>query len=112
MHSLGISGKELSAQLGVPEATISRWRTGVRLPHKSKIVLLADFFQVPPESMVAIDEIVVRSSDGQTESIWENECRELLDEILYRASNDPERLKLVRNKLHELLHRMDRELDR
>jgi transcriptional regulator with XRE-family HTH domain len=107
MHSLGISGKELSVQIAVPEATVSRWRSGVRLPHKSKIVLLADFFRVEPKAMTESDGIEFHTSENSAEHIRENECRELLQEILHRAAPDPKRLNYVRNQLRELLQRID-----
>jgi transcriptional regulator with XRE-family HTH domain len=52
MRRAGLSGKALSQELGIPESTISRWRSGARLPHRSTLLRLAEYFAVDPELMI------------------------------------------------------------
>ncbi|MGJ8650863.1 MAG: helix-turn-helix domain-containing protein [Opitutaceae bacterium] len=93
MRRAGISGKELSAEIGVPASTISRWRSGARLPHKSKIILVSDYFGVRPDSMtngmipIPVTRLIIdeNSSNGEVR----NRCVAHIGAFLQVAGNHP-----------------------
>ncbi|MDQ8195094.1 helix-turn-helix transcriptional regulator [Coraliomargarita sp. SDUM461004] len=42
----GLSGRQLAVELGIPEQTVSRWRSGARMPYRRHILSLAQRFNV------------------------------------------------------------------
>lgn len=47
MKKEDLSGRQLANELGVPEQTVSRWRSGARLPYRRHLVSMAHRFNVP-----------------------------------------------------------------
>lgn len=61
---LGIKQKELSEQVNIREQTLSRYKSGTRLPDTEELHRLAKFFGVTMDWLIGEDE----STD---ESIWQ-----------------------------------------
>lgn len=57
MESRGYSSNNsLSADLGVPAATISRWKTGDRAPDLEYVIRLAEFFGVSIDWLLGFEQ--------------------------------------------------------
>ena len=48
----GVSQEELAAELNVVRQTISKWEKGLSSPNSEMLVLIADFFEIPVESLL------------------------------------------------------------
>lgn len=65
ISQLGIKQKELAEAVNIREQTLSRYKTGARLPDTEELHRLANFFGVSMDWLLGADE-----SDG--ESAWKN----------------------------------------
>lgn len=105
MRRVGINGKELSAEIGVPEPTISRWRSGDRLPQKSKILLVADFFGVEPESMtsgmIQIPTYPLVLDEFSSDKGLRDKCIAQMGAFLHIASQQPDGLEWTWDELQK-----------
>lgn len=48
----GVTDYEVSKQTGIATATLTSWKQGVYTPKVDKLLLLADYFEVPLEYFV------------------------------------------------------------
>ena len=61
------SNNSLSIELGVPAATISRWRTGDRSPDLEYVIKIADFFGVSIDWLLGFDTVKYSKLNSETE---------------------------------------------
>ena len=57
--------KDLARKIGVSYAAISNYESGLRQPHLSSIILLADYFGVTVEYLVGREDLLERSKGGE-----------------------------------------------
>ena len=62
----GRQQKELAQEIGVSYAAISGYECGLRQPHLSSIILLADYFGVTVEYLVGREDLLGKEKKEQT----------------------------------------------
>ena len=61
----GLQQKELAQEIGVSYAAISGYECGLRQPHLSSIIMMADYFGVTVEYLVGREDLLERSKGGE-----------------------------------------------
>lgn len=56
MEIKDISAYKLSKDTGIAESTIARWRSGIAMPSQDKLKKLANYFGVPVDYLLGIEE--------------------------------------------------------
>ena len=57
-HKVKYSGNKIAKDLGLPNATISRWLSGENIPNVNNLSLLADYFKVPIDTFITVKGIL------------------------------------------------------
>ena len=69
MEGHGLSGKALSLECGIPDASINRYLTCSRVPRLDNILILAKFFDVSVDWLVGLSE--------EKDAHWPQKTREI-----------------------------------
>ena len=48
----GVTAYRMAADLGLPQSTVSEWISGAYRPKADKLLLLADYFDIPVEVLM------------------------------------------------------------
>ena len=83
---LGISQREVSDKLGIPQTTLFSYETKGSNPNIETIIKLADFYNV------SIDELVGRETNNINLNLVDNTRRNLIIEILNAKDSTVDRL--------------------
>ena len=62
----GLKQKELAREIGVSYAAISEYECGMRQPHLSSIIMLADYFGVTVEYLVGREDLLGKEKKERT----------------------------------------------
>lgn len=84
---------ELAEYLGVTQATVSNWCTGVKMPRMDKIDAICQFFDVKRSSLMEEDDPSSSGESDQVDSLFIDDKEQHLIDV-YRSLNNAGKQKL------------------
>lgn len=62
---------DISKKLGISTGNISDWKSGKSVPGCEKLIMIADFFNVPVDYILARDKFVLDANDKEVKELYE-----------------------------------------